>query len=54
VPALILQLTRIGFLVLLCLFVLAAIRVIRADLRYAGEPRTDGGRRRGDQLAARS
>ncbi len=44
-PALILQLTRIGFLVLLCLFVLAAIRVIRADLRYAGEPRTDGGRR---------
>jgi pSer/pThr/pTyr-binding forkhead associated (FHA) protein len=53
VPALILQLTRIGFLVLLCLFVLAAIRVIRADLRYAGEPRTDGGRRRGDQLAAR-
>jgi hypothetical protein len=47
VPALILQLTRIGFLVLLCLFVLAAIRVIRADLRYAGEPRTGAGRRRG-------
>ena len=38
-PALILQLTRIGFLILLCLFVLAAIRVIRADLRYAGDPR---------------
>ncbi len=51
-PALILQLTRIGFLVLLCLFVLAAIRVIRTDLRYAGEPRTDGGRRRGGQAAA--
>ncbi|WP_395727777.1 FHA domain-containing protein [Nakamurella sp.] len=51
-PALILQLTRIGFLVLLCLFVLAAIRVIRADLRYAGEPRTDGGRRRGEQRSA--
>lgn len=50
-PALILQLTRIGFLVLLCLFVLAAIRVIRTDLRYAGEPRTDGGRRRGGQAA---
>lgn len=50
-PALILQLTRIGFLVLLCLFVLAAIRVIRADLRYAGEPRVDGGRRRGGQGA---
>ncbi len=46
-PALILQLTRIGFLVLLCLFVLAAIRVIRADLRYAGEPRPDTGGRRG-------
>jgi hypothetical protein len=52
VPALILQLTRIGFLVLLCLFVLAAIRVIRADLRYAGEPRVDGGRRRDGQGAA--
>ena len=50
-PALILQLTRIGFLVLLCLFVLAAIRVVRADLRYAGEPRSDGGRRRGQQHA---
>lgn len=50
-PALILQLTRIGFLVLLCLFVLAAIRVIRTDLRYAGEPRTDGRRRRGGQAA---
>lgn len=48
-PALILQLTRIGFLVLLCLFVLAAIRVIRADLRYAGETRGDGGGRRGEQ-----
>ncbi|HEY5880955.1 MAG TPA: FHA domain-containing protein [Nakamurella sp.] len=51
-PALILQLTRIGFLVLLCLFVLAAIRVIRADLRYAGEPRVDGGRRGGQRAAA--
>ena len=35
-PALILQLTRVGFLLLLCLFVWAAIRVIRADLRTAG------------------
>lgn len=50
-PALILQLTRIGFLVLLCLFVLAAVRVIRTDLRYAGESRSDGGRR-GDQHSA--
>jgi pSer/pThr/pTyr-binding forkhead associated (FHA) protein len=45
VPALILQLTRIGFLILLCLFVLAAMRVVRSDLRYAADPRTDGGAR---------
>lgn len=46
-PALILQLTRIGFLVLLCLFVLAAMRVVRSDLRYAAEPRSQvGGRSR--------
>ena len=38
-PALILQLTRVGFLILLWLFVLAAIRVIRADLRMAANPR---------------
>jgi pSer/pThr/pTyr-binding forkhead associated (FHA) protein len=42
VPALILQLTRIGFLILLCLFVLAAMRVVRSDLRYAADPRADG------------
>jgi pSer/pThr/pTyr-binding forkhead associated (FHA) protein len=48
VPALILQLTRIGFLLLLCLFVLAAMRVVRSDLRYAADPRGDsGGRVRG-------
>lgn len=34
-PALVLQLTRVGFLLLLCLFVWAAIRVIRSDLRTA-------------------
>ena len=45
-PALILQLTRIGFLILLCLFVLAAMRVVRSDLRYAADPRADGGTRR--------
>jgi pSer/pThr/pTyr-binding forkhead associated (FHA) protein len=45
VPALILQLTRIGFLLLLCLFVLAAMRVVRSDLRYAADPRGDGGGR---------
>jgi pSer/pThr/pTyr-binding forkhead associated (FHA) protein len=51
VPALILQLTRIGFLILLCLFVLAAMRVVRSDLRYAAEPRgeTGAGRSRGRQ-----
>ena len=42
-PALILQLTRIGFLILLCLFVLAAMRVVRSDLRVAADPRGDGG-----------
>lgn len=45
-PALILQLTRIGFLILLCLFVLAAMRVVRSDLRYAADPRAEGGGRR--------
>jgi pSer/pThr/pTyr-binding forkhead associated (FHA) protein len=45
VPALILQLTRIGFLILLCLFVLAAMRVVRSDLRYAADPRADAGAR---------
>ena len=38
-PALILQLSRVGFLVLLWLFILAAIRVIRADLRVAADGR---------------
>ncbi len=40
-PALILQLTRVGFLILLWLFVLAAIRVVRSDLRTAADLRTD-------------
>ena len=34
-----LQLIRFGFLALLWLFVLAALRVIRADLRISGQPR---------------
>ena len=38
-PALILQLSRIGFLILLWLFILAAIRVIRADLKVAADGR---------------
>jgi FHA domain-containing protein len=37
--ALALQLMRFGFLVLLWLFVLAAMRVIRSDLRASGQPR---------------
>jgi hypothetical protein len=37
--ALALQLMRFGFLALLWLFVLAVIRVIRSDLRLAGQPR---------------
>lgn len=53
-PALILQLSRVGFLILLGLFVLAAMRVVRADLRWAGEIRSSdgGGRRRGRRDAA--
>jgi hypothetical protein len=39
VPALILQLSRIGFLILLWLFIFAAIRVIRADLKVAADGR---------------
>lgn len=39
-PALILQLTRIGFLILLWLFILAAFRVLSADLRAASNGRT--------------
>ncbi len=34
-----LQLTRFGFLALLWLFVFAAIRVVRTDLRRSGQPR---------------
>ena len=34
-----LQLMRFGFLALLWLFVLAAVRVVRADLRASGQPR---------------
>ena len=37
--ALALQLMRFGFLALLWLFVFAAIRVVRSDLRTAGQPR---------------
>ena len=40
-PALILQVTRVGFLILLWLFVLAAVRVVRSDLRVASELRSD-------------
>jgi pSer/pThr/pTyr-binding forkhead associated (FHA) protein len=48
VPAIVLQLTRVGFLILLWLFVLAAIRVIRADLR-AGAAADGASERRGDR-----
>ncbi len=37
--ALILQLTRLGFLLLLWLFIWAAIRVVRSDMRVASEGR---------------
>lgn len=52
-PALILQLTRVGFLILLCLFVWAAIRVIRADLRTAVDISTIRPSRRDARRAAR-
>ncbi len=49
-----LQLMRFGFLALLWLFVLAAIRVVRSDLRASGQPRVSvppPARRRGRQPA---
>ncbi|TAM91280.1 MAG: FHA domain-containing protein [Jatrophihabitans sp.] len=51
--ALALQVMRFGFLALLWLFVFAAIRVIRRDLRLAGQPRvaTPPARRRGGSPA---
>lgn len=51
-PALILQLTRVGFLILLWLFVLAAIRVVRADLRAASDLQAAGTSRRRNRRAA--
>ena len=57
-PALLLQLTRVGFLILLWLFVLAAVRVVRADLRVASDlrsgPGAGRGRRRTGQPAAQA
>ncbi len=53
--ALALQLMRFGFLALLWLFVFAAIRVIRSDLRTAGQPRVampPPARRRGSKAAS--
>lgn len=52
--ALALQLMRFGFLIVLWLFVFAAIRVIRGDLRTAGQTRvaTPPARRRGQRNAA--
>ena len=53
-PALILQLTRVGFLILLWLFVLAAIRVVRADLKMAADPRAGGGQSQSNRREART
>jgi pSer/pThr/pTyr-binding forkhead associated (FHA) protein len=53
-PALILQLTRVGFLILLWLFVLAAIRVVRADLKMASDPRSGGSRSRSGRSEPRA
>ncbi len=53
-PAVVLQLTRVGFLVLLWLFVFAAIRTIRADMRTIAtvEPSTSKRARRQRAAAA--
>ncbi len=53
-PAVVIQLTRVGFLVLLWLFVFAAIRTIRADLRNlaVSEPRKTKRARRQRAVAA--
>ena len=52
--ALALQVMRFGFLALLWLFVFGAIRVVRRDLRLAGQPRiaTPPARRRGGSSQA--
>jgi pSer/pThr/pTyr-binding forkhead associated (FHA) protein len=54
VPAFVLQITRVGFLLLLWLFIYAAIRTIRADIRVlaAGEPRDTRRARRERAVAA--
>jgi pSer/pThr/pTyr-binding forkhead associated (FHA) protein len=54
--ALALQVMRFGFLALLWLFVFAAVRVIRGDLRTSGQARvaTPPARRRGSRSAAPS
>lgn len=52
-----LQLLRFGFLALLWLFVLAAVRVVRSDLRASGQPRVSmapPARRRGSKATAAS
>ncbi len=50
-PALLLQITRVGFLILLWLFVLAAVRVVRNDLRMAADGRTEDRSRAGRRAA---
>ncbi|MDQ2740106.1 MAG: FHA domain-containing protein [Actinomycetota bacterium] len=52
-PALILQLTRVGFLILLWLFVLAAIRAVRSDLKLASDARSGAAPVRGTRRDAR-
>jgi pSer/pThr/pTyr-binding forkhead associated (FHA) protein len=52
-----LQLMRFGFLALLWLFVFAAVRVVRTDLRRSGQPRIatpPPARRRGKTVQAQS
>ena len=44
-PAVVLQLTRVGFLILLWLFIFAAIRTVRADMRLLASNDTGAARR---------
>jgi Inner membrane component of T3SS, cytoplasmic domain len=45
VPAVVLQLTRVGFLILLWLFIFAAIRTVRADMRLLASNETGAAKR---------
>ena len=53
-PAVVLQLTRVGFLILLWLFIFAAIRTVRADMRLLATAEPRGSKRNRKQRAVTS